>query len=221
MNFINKLFSCCNCFKPNQYSLIENIEMHENEISSYKLIIDDFDVKKYEPKYKYLNYKFIFKITNEEFVCNHINLIPDQSNNDLKLSYISRQNRRKKDLLSVVGNENYKSYEFNCIKGDNIDFLFEIDFEIEVSVIQNNEVVKYNIFKNCLSVNNIVNMTYIYWNYTDKNKLFLDAIQQSNLWFSKYEVEDENILNINEIYSNQYGVLLGIIKPMMNPLTIN
>lgn len=217
--YINKLFCC---FKiKSKYQAVNN---NEDNYLEYKLLedIEKNETNILKNKLKYLNYLFIFEIDDNSFLCKNIDILPNQYNDGLKLSYISRQNRRKKDFLTIIGNENLKCYEFNCIKGDYIKLKFNLSFNIKITIINYKSIKEYYITnQNEILIEDINNLLHIYWKYIENDKIFIDSLNQSNVWFSNFNVEDENIIGIDYAYDINYGLLLGIIKPLLNPVTIN
>lgn len=221
MNFIKSILVCCNpwFFINRDYEMIsaktsENVD--DEEDNQYKLY-EEPDHK----KLKYLNYKFYFEINNNQFFCKHIECITQFNKLDnMKLSYISRQNRRKKEFLTILGNDSYKCFEFVCIKGDSISFEFQLNFNIEIVILNNHKIKKFK-SNETIIIDDIENIIHIYWKYIDNQNMFIDLLAQSSKWFSQFLVYEENILNMDDIFSSEYGLLFGVIKPLINPLTIN
>ena len=91
----------------------------------------------YELIPKYMNYIFNFNITNNSFICNTILINTDSIyNKDLQVTYISRQITRNKNFINIHGNELYKTFEMICFKGDTINFNFDLEDSIELTLIE-------------------------------------------------------------------------------------
>lgn len=217
MDFIKSMIFCCNpwFFMKSKYEQVPLTNVEEMDNDEYKLY-EEPDHK----KVKYLNYKFYFEINDTQFFCKHIECITKVNYDNLKLSYLSRQNRRKKEFLTIMGNDSYKCFEFVCIKGDSISFQFKLHFNIEIYVANKNVITKF-VNDEIVTIDNIDNIVHIYWKFMDNQNMFIDLLSQSCKWFSQFMINDENILNMSDIFSNKYGLLLGVIKPLINPLTIN
>jgi len=222
-------FQCCFSFlkkekiyKPEEVELLSDVD---NRDYDYSQLLEHNLIP------KYINYNFIFNINPISFLCNNIHM--DTSTiieKDIQLTYVSRQIRRNKNLLTILDNKTCKTFEFTCFKGDTIFFIFNLEESIELIIIEMKKDGKYVKIQECkyntvkLKMSEDILYINVYWKYTQQeNKFYQDMFSQSNKWFSEYKhsMNDSDIMIDNIIDSNYNAILLGFIKPIINPLIYN
>jgi hypothetical protein len=225
MYILYRLFEkFCSCFSKkindNEIELLEplsNLDIEYNLLENNDLIA------------KFLNYTFSFDIDIKNLICSTINVISSSIvNKNIQLTILSRQNNNK-NFFNIKGNNNYKLFELNCIRGDIIEFNFKIDKKIILYVVYNNKnddtfTEKYEISNQKVSLITYENCNNIklFLKFDDTDFFYQDLISQTNIWFREFEItNDVNIEIDNIIDKRNNSILIGSIKLSPNLLIYN